>query len=463
MRSQILTTLVVILGLPLWLTEAAPASSPTHGVASGDVQSTSARIWARGGENSLMCVEYSADPEFAVVQRAAPQPVTSATDFTGLVSLEKLQPATRYYYRVWFAGPKKGDPATEAVAGTFVTAAAADQARDVSFVWGADLGGQNNCRHPVDGYPIFATLLAFQPDFFLFEGDTIYADNRCTSPPNAPGGDFIATTLPDYRRKYRYNREDVWHQELLKATSVYAIWDDHEVVNDFSGPFQPLMPIGRQAFFEYWPVLRLDEPGRLYRHFRWGRDMELFIVDTRQYRSRNSNPDGPDKTMLGAEQLQWLKDSLRLTTATWKVIATGAPISVPGGSAAARDTWARGTQAGEVTGFERELLDIVQHILANDIRNVVWVATDVHHARVLAHDPDRDGTTDFHEIISGPLSASRGNPGALSPTLNPTSLYGGGGFFNFGWVYIDSVTQDFYVAIIEGDGSVRYITVFNPR
>src|SRR5437016_2107046 len=121
-------------------------------------------------------------------------------------------------------------------------------------------------------------------------------------------------------------------------------------------------------FFNYTPIARnAEEPWRIYRSFRWGRDLELFLLDDRSYRSRNDLPDIAQnhKTMLGAEQLAWLKKGLADSDATWKLIACEVPLSVPTGGAAAhiwgRDGWANGTSfdfAAE-TGFERELLDLL--------------------------------------------------------------------------------------------------------
>ena len=117
---------------------------------------------------------------------------------------------------------------------------------------------------------------------------------RATAP-----ADFRARNLRGFRAKHQYNRADPAFAAFLRTTSVYAIWDDHEVVNDFAGPSEPLMPVGRQAFLEYWPI---EPPAgdrtRLYRRARWGRLVDLFILDTRQYRSPNTMSDGPDKTML---------------------------------------------------------------------------------------------------------------------------------------------------------------------
>ena len=85
--------------------------------------------------------------------------------------------------------------------------------------------------------------------------------------------------------------------------------------------------IGRSAW-------RPDDPHRLYRTVRAGADLELFILDTRQYRSRNADQDGPAKTMLGEKQLQWLLRGLAESTATWKVIVTTVPLSISKGGGA---------------------------------------------------------------------------------------------------------------------------------
>ena len=98
--------------------------------------------------------------------------------------------------------------------------------------------------------------------------------------------------------------------------------------NNFSGRYDPQMPMGRQALLEYWPNRTpADDPTRLYRQVRYGADLEIFILDTRQHRSRNADLDGPNKTMLGQTQLKWLLEGLTRSTAKWKLIATSVPLS----------------------------------------------------------------------------------------------------------------------------------------
>lgn len=405
------------------------------GVASGDVTAQSAVIWARGAEiaNSSLLVEYATDEQFSDLQQSAPVSLSEATDYTGKIFLRDLKPATRYYYRVRQAsGAEQSAP----VAGTFVTAPEANQSAEVTLAWSADLGGQGQCRRPE--YFIFNALADAQPDFFLFLGDTAYNDERCPSPPNLPGSDFLANTLEEYRAKQKYQFADKPYQKARAATSLYVIWDDHEVINDFSGTTvdPQRLAIGRQVLLEYFPIApNAQDPKRLYRAFRWGKHAEILILDTRQYRSDNRLPDGPEKTMLGKEQLTWLKEHLQKSDATWKFIVSTVTLSIPTACPARCDGWAN---AEGPTGFERELLEITKFILDNKIRNVVWLSGDMHLADAIQYDPDRDGVVDFYEFVAGPLSALTYFVAPLDNTLNPTRIFGAADRWNFGMLKISS-------------------------
>jgi len=276
-----------------------------------------------------------------------------------------------------------------------------------------------------------------------------------SSPPNEPGADFQATTLPEYRARHRDQRAAEALRRFLETTPVYAMWDDHEVRNDFAGPFESYMPAGRQALREYWPIrVASDDPHRLYRTVRAGADLELFILDTRQYRSRNADQDSSAKTMLGENQLQWLLNGLTESTTTWKVIVTSVPLSIPKGGGIGtpgNDGWAGGP---DKTGFERERQVIVDYILTRKVKNVVFLAGDVHFVQANGYDPNGDGIPDFHEFVAGPLSAAPGRVMPASMGLRPTTLVNESGYFNFGLVRVS--TTSFDVRILDEAGATRF-------
>jgi alkaline phosphatase D len=391
-------------------------------------------------------VVYGAAGAAATIHR--PLAVTGGGDLTGKLMLNGLAPATRYTVRV-----SQGETRVEA---EFVTAPAPDSAARVTFIWSGDLGGGGYCRPQEGGYRIFRPMAERRADFFLFVGDTIYADVPCDRPGVVPGADFRARTLAEYRSRHRYQLEDPPLQGLLRGTSVYAIWDDHEVRNDFSGPYDSLMPVGRQALLDYWPIAPpSEEPTRLYRRFRWGRLLEVFILDTRQYRSRNTDTDGAGKTMLGAAQKRWLLDAVSSSAAQWKLVVSSVSLSIPTGRPAARDSWTGVSPFGlpqDGAGFVAERDAILDHFRKHGVKNLVFVAADVHHAEVIRHEPTPSWA--FHELVAGPLSATTGRPRPLDSTLNPRSLFARGGVFNFGEVVVEP--GQLTVRMIDDTGAVMF-------
>jgi alkaline phosphatase D len=455
-------------GSPLAEPAAVSTNLLPQGIAVGDVTSQSALLWLRTDGPMMAQIEWAPVAAWDTLSKMATAvaPVArsplfttgSESDFTLAVPLEGLTPATRYRFYVSVGTKGREGTSTEArvaARGEFTTLPDAKSHVPVTFAWSGDLGGQQRCRRGAAGYPIFDVMRAQQLDFFLFLGDTIYSDDVCPSPLNEPGADFRATTLAEYRARHRYQRGAEALRRFLETTPVYAIWDDHEVRNNFAGPFDSQMPAGRQALREYWPVrVASDDPHRLYRTVRAGADLDVFILDTRQYRSPNADRDGPAKTMLGERQLQWLLRGLNGSTATWKVIVTTVPLSIPKGGGASvpgNDGWAGGPDG---TGFERERQAIVDYILGQKMKNVVFLAGDVHYVQANAYDPNGDGVPDFHEFIAGPLSAAPGRLTAASVGLRPTTLINEGGYMNFGLVQVTG--SSFTVTVLDEVGAVRF-------
>lgn len=430
----------------------------THGVATGDVTSDSAVLWFRTEGPAQVEVRFAAvhDWEQAASVKTEQFSTKADHDFTMTLPLNGLRPATRYRYGVRTIQPNPPTASAPGLTeGEFTTAPAASESVPITFLWSADLGGQHRCRDEAKGYAIFERLWNQNPDFAILLGDLIYGDDKCPSPPNAAGSEFTAATLGQYRAKHRYQHGSSALQQFLASVPIWAVWDDHDVTNNFSGPYEPLMPLGRQALLEYWPIRTpATEPTRLYRRVRYGADLEIFILDTRQYRSRNADLDGPEKTMLGKAQLAWLLDGLTQSTARWKVIATSVPLSNPkAGSPATpgNDSWARATDG---TGFQSELRTILNTILLQSIRNVVWLAADVHYMQVNAYDTNDDGVIDFHEFIAGPLSGATKDPLLPDSTFHPTTLFNESGSMNFGKVSVRGKT--FEVTMIDDSGRVRF-------
>lgn len=381
---------------------------PVLGPMSGDVTPDSVLIWARGTGPASLAVELATAKDFREPRYLPSQVLLAERDFTAAVAADGLEPGTRYYYRVALGLPEEPSEAvfararaagqTELPAGTFVTAPAPDAVEPVRFTWGGDLGAEYRPFYVADA------IAGLQPDFHIMLGDTIYADQG-----------WPATDLSGFRRKYHETLSDPAIRRLQQVTSIYAIWDDHEVVNDFDSTC-PLLPEGRQAFFEYWPIRRSsDDPNRLYRSFRWGKLVEVFILDTRQYRSPYTAPDGPVKTMLGLDQARWLRRGLRESDAVFKFVVSSGPLRY-----ARSDSW-------PYYSFERDAL--LRFILQSEIENVVVIAGDVHYAAVVNHPEGIVG------VSAGPLGHRNHSAAHLQGLPEVEFAYDGG--INFGMVQVD--------------------------
>jgi alkaline phosphatase D len=445
----------------------------THGVVVGDVTADTAVFWARGDREGTLKVHLSGGKHHG----AARLEFHAADDYTGQVVLDGLRPGTSYRYRV---GSEHG---------SFRTAPDADDAAPVRLAFGGDVAGQNVCRDTNEGFPIMGTIRAQRPDVFVGLGDMVYVDNGCTSPGRFGNaqvpGPGPAADLATYWAHWRYNRADGASQRLLESTSYVGAWDDHEVVDDFgplndtrsTPPYTPgvhLLPIGLEAFLDYTPIaVAPNTPKRLYRSLRWGKNLELFVLDTRQYRDANAASDDParPKTMLGREQLTWLKESLAASDATWKVIVSSVPMSIPTGfpSTAPRDGWAN---FGGPTGFEQELLDILRFMEQHGVVNTVWITTDVHFAEAFRYEPFPGFVV--HELVTGPLNAGIFPNADVDQTLNPQVLFGprpavapttwsgAKDAFNFGTLAVDRAGR-LTAAYVNTAGQILYSLTLVPR
>ena len=480
------------------VTETSNRPEITHGVAIGDVSATHVILWARGDRPAQLHAQLTSAGAGTHRGQVA---VAAESDFTGQVVLTGLQPDTAYQYAVWLS-PDSDTPGEDTQApdnafkGAVKTAPAADHARPVRLAWGGDLAGQNMCRDRERGFAIFEHMPAAEFDLFIALGDMIYADNACLERGHLGNeqipGPGKAVELDDFWNKWKYARDDRGYRDFLAQVPTFAVWDDHEVVNDFgptsdtrdTAPYSAgvhLMPAGLRAFIDYNAITPdSSSPGdtqRLYRRARWGKHLELFFLDTRQYRADNAALDtGPTpKSMLGDEQRTWLVRSLTESTATWKLVVSSVPMAIPTGDpeSSARDGWAN---FNHDTGFERELLAILRELQKAGQNRTVWLTTDVHFATGFRYRPFADAEPfQVHEFVSGPLNAGLFPSRDLDPTLGGERLFFHGpdtpesvtsyddalGWMNVGTLAIDA-DGTMTVGIVNGRGETVFTTTLQP-
>ncbi len=487
---------------PAIITSARPKIA--YGVQTGDVTSDRAIIWSRCDRPARMIVEYATTDSFQNVQRITGPVALEPSDFTARVDLIDLPAGQQINYRVTFQDLTDVRVFSEPVTGSFRTVPRTRRA--ITFVWGGDVCGQGWGINPeFGGMKIFEAMRRLSPDFFIHSGDTIYADGVLKAEVKLDDGSIwkniatpekskVAETLDEFRGNYRYNLMDENLRRFNSEVPVLAQWDDHETRNNwFPGQIidddnytvksaDLLAARARRAFLDYLPIrLNIDDSERIYRAYSYGPLLDVLMLDERSYRgpnTANNQAAASDETLfLGARQLNWLKQRLLMSKATWKVVASSMPIGiiVPDGSDRFENC-ANGN--GPALGRELEIADLLRFIKQRKINNVVWVTADVHYSAAHYYDPVKAKFTDFNpfwEFIAGPLNAGTFDPGKIDDTFGPQVKFTGvpnglkknrppsDGLQFFGSVRIDGRTEAMTVNLHDLEGKKLYGVDLAPR
>ena len=394
----------------------------SHSPASFDVASRSVLVWVRGtSDGQSVQLEWDRVDSFASSTLTQTIRLAKDRDLTHTFALDGLEPDSVYFYRpVTHAGDRR------LVGDTGQVRTAPETSRAFSFAVSADTLAYYK------PFRLFDTMLARRPEFFVNLGDTIYADH--------PKRGFFAGSLELYRDKHAENRDDARMQKFMSLTPTFAIWDDHEVQDNFDRTHASLAA-GRQAFIEWWPRRAAGE-FQLYRRFSWGPLADFFLLDTRQYRSPANAPDDADKTMLGTEQKAWLKDGLKTSRAPLKLILSPSPFN----ARSARDSWA---------GFPSERNELNDFVAANMVHRVLLISGDWHMAADLSR-----VVTAIDEVVVGPIAAwpqfqmEPKNSRLWAQSKRPHV----GDAFNFGYGRIEPTPAGarLTLEIVDIDGNVRF-------
>ena len=467
------------------------------GVQSGDITHNSAMIWSRSDRAARLLVEYATTESFTNPTKLSGPAALENSDFTARLDLPNLPAGQRIFYRVSWQDLSDSKVFSEPVIGSFKTAPT--QPRDVSFVWGGDVCGQGWGINPdFGGMKIYDAMHRMQPDFFIHSGDTIYADGVILPEVKLDDGTIwknivtpekskVAETLDEFRGNHRYNLLDENFRRFNAEVPMLAQWDDHEVRNNWypgqilDDPKYTVKSIdllaarAKRAFLDYLPM-RFDplDPERVYRAYNYGPLLDVLMLDERSYRGRNSPNNQPtmsaDTQFLGSAQINWLKQRLLNSKATWKVIASDMPIGiVVKDGRTDYEAFANGN--GPALGRELELAELLRFIKQRKIKNVVWITADVHYCAAHYYDPAQAQFTDFApfwEFVAGPLNAGTFGPGEMDNTFGPEVKFVGipkgmkgnrspqDGFQFFGAIKIDAKTKAMTVGLHNIEGKKLY-------
>ncbi|MBT8495317.1 MAG: alkaline phosphatase D family protein, partial [Deltaproteobacteria bacterium] len=211
-----------------------------------------------------------------------------------------------------------------------------------------------------------------------------------------------ASTIDEFRKCHLTSRVIPQVRSLTSKMGIYGIYDDHEIRNDFDQRIRDKSPslsgAGLNAWDEFFPM-----QGKVrYRSWRWGQLLEFFLLDLRSYRTSYKAPDGPGKTMMGAEQKRWLLDGLAASKASFRVVIS----SVPLGFGTTKEHW---------NAFPSERAELMKALMTRPKSTVVLTA-DQHWFAAHHH---KGGLREFQV---GPVMAFTRPPGPKAPEVVARSV-----------------------------------------
>jgi alkaline phosphatase D len=203
--------------------------------------------------------------------------------------------------------------------GEFRTPAAKEQWQNVKFTvvtgqayW--DLDDDN-------GFHIYPAMGELDPDFIVPTGDTVYLDSE------SPRARTVELARYHWHRMYSLPRHIAFHQ------TVPGYWekDDHDAWCNDCWPTYKAPWMNPLTFQEGLEIFREQVPmgEKTFRTVRWGKGLQIWMVEGRDFRSPNNMPDGPDKLIWGKEQRDWLLKSILDSDADFRVLISPTPIVGP--------------------------------------------------------------------------------------------------------------------------------------
>ena len=238
-----------------------------------------------------------------------------------------------------------------------------------------------SCAQQDQPQPIWDSVLATDPQLFLFLGDNIYGDT---------------TDMRVLRAKYRMLAAQPGFRRLRRTVPVLAVWDDHDYGANDAGAEYPMKAASQRVFLDFFGVPRTSPRRRRAGTYHAqlfgppGRRVQVILLDLRYFRSPISSRElsaeqrelgfgpyvpTPDRgaTMLGAAQWAWLARQLE-APAEVRLIASSVQVVA---SEHGWEAW------GQFPHEQRRLFALIE---AKRAGGVIFLSGDVHWGELSRYD-----------------------------------------------------------------------------
>jgi alkaline phosphatase D len=305
-------------------------------VASGDPTTDSIVIWTRvsgGTDSAPLSWAVARDRGLTDVVTEGEGSATAEADHTFSTDVTGLEPGETYFYGF------RAEGAESPVGRTWTLRADPESIRFATC----------SCAKFNAGYFNAYARMAEREDldFLLHLGDYIYEAGNVPAKGQTPGADIgrdfeplgECRTLSDYRARYSQYRRDPDVQALHHALPIVPMLDDHELADGAwsggsdahdpaqHGPWAERKASAFRARAEWLPLRAPDPdaPSRVFRRLSLGGLADILMLDIRSRRDQPAlEPEmsEPGRSMLGAEQREWLFAELESSTAAWRLVAS---------------------------------------------------------------------------------------------------------------------------------------------
>lgn len=372
-----------------------------HGVASGDPLHDRVIIWTRvtpqkEGEVKVNWKVATDSTMKSVVQHGSFM-TNNARDYTVKVDVSDLEAGNSYYYQFEAFGK-------ESVIGRTKTLPDSTQQVTLGFA---------SCSNYEWGYfNAYQVMARDNLDAVVHLGDYIYEyapgsyGDTTIGRINIPAKEIL--NLQDYRTRYSQYRLDPDLQAVHAAHPFITVWDDHEIANNAyvegaenhqheEGDWHTRKEIARKVYYEWMPVRDNED---LFRSFAFGNLVHLSMLDTRLAgrtvqvdNLHDANYSDSSRSILGRTQFDWLTGNLKKGH-IWKVIGNQVPFgtlntSMDGKEEKYMDGW---------DGYPAERAALINEMVLNNIRNVIFATGDYHSSFALEN--DLTGTADANDNVA---------------------------------------------------------------
>ncbi len=231
--------------------------------------------------------------------------------------LDDLSPNTEYRVTA-FSRLNAQSEAFTSIEGAFNTPPDEDTSKEINFciVTCHDYIRRDDS---LGGHRIYPAMDRHQPDFFVHTGDIEYYDKIA---PWAMTEDLMY---------FKWDRLFAlpFQRDFYSNTTSYFMKDDHDVLRNDCYPGMRYGTVSFDRGLQIFDDVQFPRHDTHYKTIRWGKDLQIWLMEGRNYRTKNSLPDGPDKTIWGQDQKHWLFKTLKESNATYKLIISPGPILGP--------------------------------------------------------------------------------------------------------------------------------------